>query len=467
MGDCVSMSAEVDREHIFAQYFGSGSGIQFARSQALGGTLQHSPLRSLCWRLFLGIIPEGSDLSTWSSMIKEQRQAYTELKEEHLINPYEDTSENLLSNNPLSQVEDSPWQTFFQNQEMQNEIRQDVIRTYPEKDFFRDEKVQGMMLHILFIVAKRNPNTGYRQGMHELLAPLLYLLHKESVPTDLVQDHVAYQASDAAYIEHDAFTLFDRLMKTMDQFFTRNSDVTPGNSRDGMDNSTSSPVVQKTKKIQDIMLKKLDPILHAHLVDLDIEPQIYMLRWIRLLFGREFHLDDVLTIWDAVFAFGNDFKLIDYMCLTMIMYLKDQLISMDNSGCLRRLFNYPPVEDVTILIHRAQQMADPSTAPQKIKSRPKPRQERTNSDIAALTPNRTPQSPSESNPAERNAALLKQSQMTRVHMASRLERIIYVLQQSIVDDTPMEPETLVVTVAELKQVKDILNGLFDDEPLAS
>ena len=131
---------------------------------------------------------------------------------------------------------------------MQNEIRQDVIRTYPEKDFFRDEKVQGMMLHILFIVAKRNPNTGYRQGMHELLAPLLYLLHKESVPTDLVyarrpslmrscgidthrgvmnrQDHVAYQASDAAYIEHDAFTLFDRLMKTMDQFFTRNSDVT-------------------------------------------------------------------------------------------------------------------------------------------------------------------------------------------------------------------------------------------------
>jgi len=31
----------------------------------------------------------------------------------------------------------------------------------------------------------------------------------------------------------------------------------------------------------------------------------------------------------------------------------------------------------------------------------------------------------------------------------------------------MEPETLVVTVAELKQVKDILNGLFDDEPLAS
>lgn len=43
-----------------------------------------------------------------------------------------------------------------------------------------------MMLNILFIVAKRNPNTGYRQGMHELLAPIIYLLHKECIPASEV-----------------------------------------------------------------------------------------------------------------------------------------------------------------------------------------------------------------------------------------------------------------------------------------
>ena len=59
---------------------------------------------------------------------------------------------------------------------------QDIIRTHPEKEFFQKETVRTMMLHILFIVAKRNPTTGYRQGMHELLAPIVYLLHKECVP---------------------------------------------------------------------------------------------------------------------------------------------------------------------------------------------------------------------------------------------------------------------------------------------
>lgn len=77
---------------------------------------------------------------------------------------------------------------------------------------------------------------------------------------------------------------------------------------------------------------------------------------------------------------------------------------------------------------------------------------------------------------------LKESQTTRVHMASRLDRIIYVLHQAILEDKPfvflknfffhyltkenrVDTETLVVTVAELKQVKDILNGLLDSEPL--
>ena len=33
-----------------------------------------------------------------------------------------------------------------------------------------------------------------------------------------------------------------------------------------------------------------------------VEPQLYMMKWIRLLLGREFHLEDVLLLWDAIFA---------------------------------------------------------------------------------------------------------------------------------------------------------------------
>ena len=40
---------------------------------------------------------------------------------------------------------------------------------------------------------------------------------------------------------------------------------------------------------------------------------------------------------------------------------------MDNSGCLRRLLNYPPVEDVTIFITSALNLIDPNLASTKKK----------------------------------------------------------------------------------------------------
>ena len=36
------------------------------------------------------------------------------------------------------------------------------------------------MLEILFFYAKEHPDLTYRQGMHELLAPILFVLHAES-----------------------------------------------------------------------------------------------------------------------------------------------------------------------------------------------------------------------------------------------------------------------------------------------
>ena len=36
------------------------------------------------------------------------------------------------------------------------------------------------MLNILFCYARENPDVSYRQGMHELLAPILFVLHSES-----------------------------------------------------------------------------------------------------------------------------------------------------------------------------------------------------------------------------------------------------------------------------------------------
>ena len=50
-------------------------------------------------------------------------------------------------------------------------------------------------------------------------------------------------------------------------------------------------------------------------------------RWVRLLFGREFHIEDTMRMWDALFAQYNPekgFVLADYVCVAMCHYVRKQ-----------------------------------------------------------------------------------------------------------------------------------------------
>lgn len=45
-------------------------------------------------------------------------------------------------------------------------------------------------------------------------------------------------------------------------------------------------------------------------------------RWIRLLFGREFPFDQLLTLWDALFAHDPNLELIDLICVAMLLRIR-------------------------------------------------------------------------------------------------------------------------------------------------
>jgi len=46
-------------------------------------------------------------------------------------------------------------------------------------------------------------------------------------------------------------------------------------------------------------------------------------RWVRLLFGREFPLQDLLVVWDALFADSITLNLVDYIFVAMLLYIRD------------------------------------------------------------------------------------------------------------------------------------------------
>lgn len=77
----------------------------------------------------------------------------------------------------MSQSKNSVWHQHFCDKELCAIIQQDVVRTFPGVDFYRNPDIQQIMIHILFCYAREHPNISYRQGMHEILAPILFVLH--------------------------------------------------------------------------------------------------------------------------------------------------------------------------------------------------------------------------------------------------------------------------------------------------
>ncbi|KAL8570149.1 hypothetical protein ACOMHN_030946 [Nucella lapillus] len=363
-----SYSVEWER-HFNRPYY-----LRWLRQQAIAGELRPCRFRSICWRLFLEVLPE--DMTAWSDKAHQDRMKYETLKCKLITNPRRAVdSVNVMVNNPLSQDEESPWNKFFQDNELRLTIKQDVIRTYPKIEFFQSNQMRNVMVDILFIFAKENPEVSYQQGMHELLAPIIFVLHYDhqaflhASETDNVLP-IIKDMLDPRYLEHDAYYMFCQVMATVEpwylakdicsapkrrhdvftsQPFTRSQELIP-----------SSVIVTKLTRIQDYLLKKFDMELHAHLETLEIAPQIYGIRWLRLLFGREFPMQDLLMLWDAIFADGIGFDLVDYIFVAMMLYIRDLLLASDYAGCLTALMKFPQVSDAHYFIDKSLWLREPS-----------------------------------------------------------------------------------------------------------
>ncbi|NP_001336016.1 TBC1 domain family member 5 isoform e [Homo sapiens] len=285
-----------------------------------------------------------------------------------------------MINNPLSQDEGSLWNKFFQDKELRSMIEQDVKRTFPEMQFFQQENVRKILTDVLFCYARENEQLLYKQGMHELLAPIVFVLHC---------DHQAFlHASESAqpseemktvlnpeYLEHDAYAVFSQLMETAEPWFStfehdgqkgKETLMTPIPFARPQDLGPTIAIVTKVNQIQDHLLKKHDIELYMHLNRLEIAPQIYGLRWVRLLFGREFPLQDLLVVWDALFADGLSLGLVDYIFVAMLLYIRDALISSNYQTCLGLLMHYPFIGDVHSLILKALFLRDPKRNPRPV-----------------------------------------------------------------------------------------------------
>ncbi|KAG2078033.1 RabGAP/TBC [Suillus decipiens] len=359
--------------NVYDQLFHHGLSLSKLRDAIAAGRLLQSldggigvPGRSLAWKLFLlknvPLEPPPHEIPVPPlEALRAHRKRYSELLLEKMRAPdgsYDETFvvpgltiprknaeqlTDLETNNPLSLHDENPWREWFAAVDLRKTIQQDVERTFPDIGYFRDDDVQQQLTNILFLYAVMHPDIEYRQGMHELLAPIYYAVDYDSIADDATassDESVFREICSRTWIAADSWALFCAIMNDISKWYEWREPSTRGqvNFKPYM-----SPITLACNHIQNSLLKSVDPILHGVLQSSGIEPQIYGLRWLRLLFTREFSMNDAMILWDGLFASPIPIsELVQWICVAMLIRIRTKLIPSDCSMQLTYLLRYPP-----------------------------------------------------------------------------------------------------------------------------
>ncbi|KAK2951584.1 putative TBC1 domain family member 5 [Blattamonas nauphoetae] len=340
------------------------------RSFSIKFGLDSCPLRGILWRYFLGLL-EGPPSQSWIKQTTKSRTYFTEWKQKVVIDPREASQRDIDFDDPLSSSSDSSWSKFFENKEIEEQISRDLARIHYDIPMFQNKAVLQMLLEILLVWAKINAEIGYKQGMHEILAGLAYGLIKTSIlPQKLVkptpEDHRALLSflMDFTSVQADLFAIFDSVMQITSKWFFDPVQI-PEEQRqikrvnhvlgtsalaepDSLHFAEVPAVVRKSRRIF-VVLKSRDADYAKKLDSLQVEPHLYMLPWLRLLFLRVFPFPQSLRVWDALFAASTqrtglaELGLVDYQSLALLLRVRGDIMNpqTDANTCLSLLMHFP------------------------------------------------------------------------------------------------------------------------------
>lgn len=145
------------------------------------------------------------------------------------------------------------------------------------------------------------------------------------------------------FLEHDAYLLLEEVMIRMAGAYcpeaptratTASTDSPPASLSSYVlgTESASTPLYDQMNSIHNHILGRCDPPLARHLSSLKIEPQMFSLRWVRVLMSREFEMPQVWHVWDAIFALTPcDFTFINLLCVAAVREFRDEILAAEDA----------------------------------------------------------------------------------------------------------------------------------------
>lgn len=106
---------------------------------------------------------------------------------------------------------------------MKNLIKQDVVRTNQEFEYFKRQATKDLLTNLLYLWGKTYPEYGYKQGMNEILAIILIVCDTERIDTQIdfsamtdqqiATDHLMEFLFDARGLHADVYMMHSRVLQ--------------------------------------------------------------------------------------------------------------------------------------------------------------------------------------------------------------------------------------------------------------
>lgn len=171
----------------------------------------------------------------------------------------------MTSQGPVSEDKVSDWLWTL------HRIVVDVVRTDSHLEFYEDPKNLARMSDILAVYAWVDPETGYCQGMSDLLSPFVVLFEDNA----------------------DAFWCFEMLLRRIRENFK-------------MDGLTG--IMKQLQALWHI-LELTDKEMFSHLSIIGAESLHFAFRMLLVLFRRELSFNEALCMWEMIWAADFDVSL--------------------------------------------------------------------------------------------------------------------------------------------------------------
>ena len=362
-----------------------GNGVDIFRKYSLNGELDKYHIRGMAWKIFMEVLPETETLDQWVDTLDKLRNQYkTKTKTILKTQKYKGDP---LSGMAMDTSGSETWNTYYADNDTKKLINLDLNRTFQELAIFHDNKVKSNLADILFIWNKENSDVGYQQGMNDILAVSFLALYpcyfknskklkkNEIIKLSSEQISAIDNAQDIYDFFHDEDELYSDLFfcftKLMKRGLKELFETLKGNEKSIVSykkyqlfanqweeeptDDLQNPLNIRCTLIIKEKLKSIDPDLYQHFKKIGLSCTIFLQRWLKCMFDREFELKDIFTLWDAIFATpdsqnGYGLVFLDYIALSMILRIRKELLENDQNECFTTLFKYPHIENISELV---------------------------------------------------------------------------------------------------------------------